>query len=295
FYGRGAARAHGAMQRRHAAVVDGIRVSAGRDQAGDRRGLCVRIPCARARAAVGGVMKRLGAAAIAGTHIGARGDEFLCGLLPVAGGGDMQRRVAAIQVVPDLVEEVRLCTPAGRPLLGAGGRELRRCGQQSRRGRRVAGNDGTHEYHERAMRRPVDAHGHAACSYPAAGIASMLVTVALRSGRQRRLDARAAPRMLAGDAGACTIRSYRIAILTARTWASRRRGARIPFHRSSPHHGLMVEGRKTPACEAGGRGSNPRETTIFFEQGEARARRAPRLERGGPWAEHGTLTTDSKG
>ena len=42
-YGRGAARAHGAVQRRHLALVDGIRIGTRRDKAGDGRRLRARI------------------------------------------------------------------------------------------------------------------------------------------------------------------------------------------------------------------------------------------------------------
>ena len=94
------------MQRRDLALVASVRIGTGLDQIGDRRGLGGRIPAGRARHAIGGVVKRSGAATVLRADVGAAANQAPCEITAVAGGGDMERGVADVQVVLDLVEVV---------------------------------------------------------------------------------------------------------------------------------------------------------------------------------------------
>jgi signal transduction histidine kinase len=80
------------MQRRHAALVDGIWIGASLDEALDGRCLCARVPRARTRHSNDGGVKRLGAAPIPRADIGA--SAFARSLF------DMLRRRRATQSRP---------------------------------------------------------------------------------------------------------------------------------------------------------------------------------------------------
>ena len=111
-----------------ARFVDSVRIGTGFDETGDRRGLCPGFT-ARAGPAVGSVVKRLGAATIPRPNISPHDDRLSHDLESVGSGGDVERRVALVHVVPDLVEEVRLSSLTGRASLGLRRRQYRRRGK----------------------------------------------------------------------------------------------------------------------------------------------------------------------
>src|SRR5690348_10362488 len=108
-YGRRTPRPHSAMQRRHATLVYRIRVRTRTEQVRDNGRLRSWRPRCRSRLAVTGVVNRLCASAIAGTDVGAAANEAPRDVGPVRRRGNVERRVAGIHVVLNLLEEVRRC------------------------------------------------------------------------------------------------------------------------------------------------------------------------------------------
>src|SRR5262245_14563103 len=113
------------MERRHASLVDGVRICAALDEERDRRGLRARVPSKKPGPAVDRVVKWLGAAAILRAQVRAELDELSQHGQPVGRGGQVKCGVACIGVVLDLVEEERLRRLAARAASKRGGGERR--------------------------------------------------------------------------------------------------------------------------------------------------------------------------
>ena len=98
--GRGATRAHSAVQRRHSIVVDGISIGSPRRSGTPTVAVSGHgSQNARARHAIACIVKRLSAAGVPRPNISVRGYQPLRDLLPAAGGGNVHCEVANIQVV----------------------------------------------------------------------------------------------------------------------------------------------------------------------------------------------------
>src|SRR5437868_1626828 len=104
--GRRAAIADGTMQGRNPALVDSVRIRADVDQEADHRGLRVGLPVRGARAAVGGVVKRLRTTPVLRVHIGSEVDQLSRQTELIAGGGNVECGICGVYVVADAVEEV---------------------------------------------------------------------------------------------------------------------------------------------------------------------------------------------
>ena len=126
-----ATRANRPMQGCHSALVCRVRIGTRSNQELDRGGLSLRVPVRRSRYAGGRIVQRLRPSPIPRCGIRAVRDEIVRDVRPVGCGGDVQRRVACVDIVPDLGEEVRSRCPAA----GADGRrcpgEMRRILNQS--------------------------------------------------------------------------------------------------------------------------------------------------------------------
>ena len=95
--GRGATRAHSAVQRRHSIVVDGISIGSPRRSGTPTVAVSGHgSQNARARHAIGCIVKRLSAAGVPRPNISVRGYQLLRDLLPAAGGGNVHCGVANI-------------------------------------------------------------------------------------------------------------------------------------------------------------------------------------------------------
>src|SRR5947209_897568 len=112
------------MQRRYTTLVERVRIRAGFDQIGDHVTLCQRIPVLRAGTSIGGVVERLSSPSVTSSHIGALSDEQLGGISLMRGCGDMQGRVAGVNVVTDRNKEVPVGTLAARPNANRAGHEI---------------------------------------------------------------------------------------------------------------------------------------------------------------------------
>lgn len=106
--------ANGAMERRRAVVVEGVGVRPRVDQKGHHVMLCHGIPVRGAGTAIGGVVERFRSPSVPSSHRGAVGDERLRELWLERGGGDVQGRVAGVDVVPNGGQEVGAGIAAGR-------------------------------------------------------------------------------------------------------------------------------------------------------------------------------------
>jgi len=102
------------MQRRYTAVVDRVRIGSSTDEVRDHLGLRIRIQVVRARASVRGVVQRFGSPPVAGANRGALRHERLGEATVMGGGGDMQSRVTAVDVVTDRDKEAGAGILAGR-------------------------------------------------------------------------------------------------------------------------------------------------------------------------------------
>src|SRR5215831_3159875 len=140
--------AHGAMQRRYSALVDGVWVGARFNETRDGRRLRRRIPPARAGRALDSVMKRFGAAAIPRADVGARGNQSARDCFSVGRGSHMKCRVARIGVVLDLVEVVCLRRLTGRTVFESRSHQGRRGGKEAQCGRLVADDNRTYQRHQ---------------------------------------------------------------------------------------------------------------------------------------------------
>jgi hypothetical protein len=105
-YGRGAAIAHGTVQRSDAALVDRIRVGASPDEPGNDLRLGTRIPCRQARPTINGIVKGLRAASVPRANVRAPGDQLLGDAYLICRCRDMQGGIALVDVVQDLAEKV---------------------------------------------------------------------------------------------------------------------------------------------------------------------------------------------
>ena len=95
--GRGATRAHSAVQRRHSIVVDGISIGSPRRSGTPTVAVSGHgSQNARARHAIACIVKRLSAAGVPRPNISVRGYQLLRDLLPAAGGGNVHCGVANI-------------------------------------------------------------------------------------------------------------------------------------------------------------------------------------------------------
>jgi len=101
------------MQRRHTALVDRVRVGASSDEVRDHLALRIRIQVGSARASIRGVVERLGSPSVARPNRGALCDERLSESTVMGGGGDMQCRVARVDVVTNRDKEVGVGILAG--------------------------------------------------------------------------------------------------------------------------------------------------------------------------------------
>jgi len=81
-------------------------VGTSRNQAGNSRRLRLRLPYARTRHAVGGVVKGLGATSIACADVGAENDQVPNKVFLMRGCGNMQSSIAGIDVMFDLMQVV---------------------------------------------------------------------------------------------------------------------------------------------------------------------------------------------
>jgi hypothetical protein len=96
------------------ALVDRVRVGASSDEVRDHLALRIRIQEVRARASICGVVERFGSSSVAGANRSALCDERLGESTVMGGGGDMQGRVARIDVVTNRNKKVRARILAGR-------------------------------------------------------------------------------------------------------------------------------------------------------------------------------------
>jgi hypothetical protein len=87
-------------------------------------------------------VKRLGAAAVPRADGGAGVQQHPDDRGPVAGGGNVQRSIAGIQVMADLIEVIRTSLLSRRTPLGASGGQIGRRRQQLRYRSGVVGHDG---------------------------------------------------------------------------------------------------------------------------------------------------------
>ena len=94
-------------------------------------------------------MQGRGAAAVPRLDVGAQGDQLARDLRLVGGRGDVERRVARIEVMRDLDEEMRLCVRAGRAFLDARPRQGGRGRQQPQGLCGVIRDDRPYQIHER--------------------------------------------------------------------------------------------------------------------------------------------------
>ena len=97
---------HRAVQRRHAAHVDSVRICASVNQCADGRRLRWRIPMGRARPSIYRVVQRLLTPPIRGVNGGARGHQLANKRRAVRCCRNVQRRVTFVHVVFDPVDEV---------------------------------------------------------------------------------------------------------------------------------------------------------------------------------------------
>ena len=102
------------MQRSHATFVQGVRIRACFDEISNDVTLCHRIPVLPAGTPVGGVVERFSSPSVTSANVGASCDERIGEFSLMRGGGDMQRRVSAVNVVADRSKEVRLGILAAR-------------------------------------------------------------------------------------------------------------------------------------------------------------------------------------
>src|SRR3954471_11705634 len=103
------------MQRRHTALIEGVRIRACLDELRDHVTLCHRIPVRRAGTPVGGVVERFSSPAVTSANIAASRNKRLGDFSLMRGGSDMQRRVTAVHVMTDRGKEVGLGILAARP------------------------------------------------------------------------------------------------------------------------------------------------------------------------------------
>jgi hypothetical protein len=94
------------MQRRDTALVDRVGVGASIDEVTDDLALRIRSQEVRARASICGVVERFGSPSVAGANRGAFSDERLGESSVMGGGGDMQCRIARVDVVTNRDKEV---------------------------------------------------------------------------------------------------------------------------------------------------------------------------------------------
>jgi len=92
------------VQRRHAALIRGIGVSARAQQVLQSGRLCARVPSIRAGLAVAGVVQGLGTTTVSRADVGAACDKRSGDVRPIRGRGDVQRRITRVDVVPDLAQ-----------------------------------------------------------------------------------------------------------------------------------------------------------------------------------------------
>ena len=135
--------ANGPVQRGDPALVGGVRVGARLQEDDDRLGLGRGVPARRPRDPVGGVVQRGGAAPVARPDVRTGADQGPGHPGFVGRRGDVQRRVADVDVVPDLGEPEVTC-------VGADVDQLRR--HQAQRGRRVVGGDRAAERRQQRVR-----------------------------------------------------------------------------------------------------------------------------------------------
>src|SRR5262249_3990362 len=80
--------------------------SAPASEASHRRRLCRRIPCARTRETISGIVKGFGTTAIPRANHGTHTYQLSRGLFPVSGGCEVQCGIARIDIVADLFEVI---------------------------------------------------------------------------------------------------------------------------------------------------------------------------------------------
>ncbi len=103
------------MDRRHPAVVHGVRVRPRRDEQGDDFTLRCGIPVLGPWASVGRVVKRLGTHAVAGAHVGPCCHEQCESTALMRCRGDVQRSVTRVDVMTNRTEEVPVSIATARP------------------------------------------------------------------------------------------------------------------------------------------------------------------------------------
>ena len=133
------------MQRRYTALAGRVRVGARGDEVKDHLALRIRIRVARACAPICGVVERFGSPPVAGANRSALGDERLGEPTVMGGGGDMQGRVARVDVVTNRDKEVGAGILAGRPGPKRAGSQARCLIEHSRDPGVVPGGDRSEE------------------------------------------------------------------------------------------------------------------------------------------------------
>lgn len=105
-HGGGTSRPHCAVQGRHATFVFRIRIRASPNQELDDDILRIGVPGIRPGNPICRVVQRLGATSVSGPDVCPPRNELLGDVSLVGGGRDVQRGIASVGVVGDLLEEM---------------------------------------------------------------------------------------------------------------------------------------------------------------------------------------------
>jgi hypothetical protein len=139
------------MQRRYAALVDRVRVGASSNEVNDHLALRIRIHIVRARPSIRGVVERFGSPPVPGANRGALPDERLGKPTVMRGGGDMQGRVARVDLVTNRDQEVGTGILAGRPSPKRIGGQARRLTEHPRHPGVISGSDRSKQRKQRTV------------------------------------------------------------------------------------------------------------------------------------------------
>src|SRR5438067_8034843 len=139
------------MKRGYTALVDSVGVRTGIDEICDHLTLLTRIPVTRTRASICSVVQRFGSPSVTGANRGASCDEPLGKSSVMGGGGDVQRGVTRVDVMPDRSEEVGLWFLATRSNPKHAGGQVRTFTEHSRDPDPISGGDPSEERKQRTL------------------------------------------------------------------------------------------------------------------------------------------------